>query len=287
MITTSARHLLAQRSLGVESSLSQDNERMGEFVRSLARGLSVIESFGDQYAQLTLSQVAQRTGMARATARRLLMTLSEIGYVGNDGKRYWLMPKVLRLGYAYIASQSQWLAVRPLLEQLCQNVGEATSIAVLDEKEIVYVARAAPPRLLSDPLFVGARLPAHLTAMGRVLLSDLTDPDLDSVLRVLETVGTGRNSGPNYILTRSQKTDIRAKIIAARQEGIARNDEEVELGLRSIAVPIRDASGRITAAMNLSSTAPNQTLREFEDRNIGFLKQTRDLVQNALQIRAH
>jgi IclR family pca regulon transcriptional regulator len=259
---------------------------MGEFVRSLARGLSVIESFGDQYAQLTLSQVAHRTGMARATARRLLMTLSEIGYVGNDGKRYWLMPKVLRLGYAYIASQSQWLAIRPLLEQLCQSVGEATSIAVLDDKEIVYVARAAPPRLLSDPLFVGARLPAHLTAMGRVLLSDLNDEELDSLLKSLETVGTGRTSGTSYVLTRNQKIDMRTKIIAARQEGIARNDEEVELGLRSIAVPIRDASGRITAAMNLSSTAPNQTMDEFEERNIGLLKQTRDLVQNALQIRA-
>jgi len=201
-----------------------------QFVQSLARGLSVITAFDAEHPSMTLSDIAGRTGLTRATARRFLHTLVELGYVRFDGKWFALTPQVLRLGTAYLSGLGLPQIAQPHLERLSAQLGESTSAAVLDGDEIVYVARVATRRIMTVGITVGTRFPAYATSMGRVLLAGLT----------------GR--------TVVDPEALRSELDLVRQQGWALVDQELEAGLRSVAAPLRDRDGDVVAAVNVSTS---------------------------------
>jgi IclR family pca regulon transcriptional regulator len=219
---------------------------MREFVQSLERGLAVIRAFGPDDPELTLSDVARRTDLTRAAARRFLLTLVDLGYVRSDGKHFALTPRVLELGYAYLSSLSLPEIAEPHLERLAAQVRESSSVSVLDGDEIVYVGRVPTSRIMRVSINVGTRFPAYATSMGRVLLAAL--PDLDDYLARAEL----RPLTPRAI---DSPEGLRAELHKIREQGWALVDQELEEGLRSIAVPIHDADQRVVAAVNVSAHA--------------------------------
>ena len=234
--------------------------RDGEFVQSLERGLSVIRAFSRDRSSLTLSEIADLTGLTRAAARRFLITLRELGYVESDGRLFSLRPRVLELGYSYLSSLPVWEIARPHLEELADVVRETTSASVLDGADIVFVARVETKRIMSMTLGVGSRLPAWATAMGRVLLADLPAERLDDYFRQVRME-------PLSDRTITNEAEIRRKIEQARANGWTLVDQEVEEGVRSLAVPIRSPGGRTQAALTVCSHAfrvsPERIMEEF------------------------
>lgn len=218
-------------------------------VQSLARGLAVIESFGKERRALTLADVARDIGISRAAARRILHTLVSLGYAGFDGKRFELRPRVLGLGFAYASSAGVWDVAQPYLEELVRKTQESCSAAVLDGTEIVHVIRLpAAERLMSIAVKVGDRLPAHASAMGRVLLAALPSPDLDGYF----------SSARISAITSKTITDrrrLRGILERVRLQGYCEVDGELEIGLRALAVPIKDRSSRVVGAIALSTLA--------------------------------
>jgi IclR family pca regulon transcriptional regulator len=227
-------------------------ERGTAFVQSLERGLAVIRAFDGDHPQLTLSEVARLTGLTRAAARRFLLTLVELGYVRTDGRLFSLRPRVLELGYAYLSSISLPEVARPHMEQLVATVRESCSVSVLDGGDIVYVERVPTKRIMAVAINVGTRFPAYPTSMGRVLLAGQPPAVREEYLRTARLLP----------LTPYTVTD-RATLIGALEEvarqGWAMVDQELEEGLRSIAVPIRDRAGEVVAAMNVSAAAQRNT----------------------------
>jgi IclR family pca regulon transcriptional regulator len=220
--------------------------RSGEFVQSLERGLAVIRAFGTDHARMTLSEVAREAGLSRASARRFLHTLVELGYVVTDGRVFALRPQVLELGYAYLSSLSLPEVAQPHLEQLAEDVGESSSVAVLDGADIVYVARVATRRIMSAAIQVGTRFPAAATSMGRAVLAHVPDGEREAFLAAVSLT-------PLTPRTITDKSLLRAELSAVREQGWALVDQELEEGLRSIAAPLCDASGRVVAAVNVSA----------------------------------
>ncbi len=221
--------------------------RNADFVQSLERGLSVIRSFSREAPSLTLSEIADRTGLTRAAARRFLLTLRDLGYVESDGRLFSLRPRVLELGYSYLASLPVWEVARPHLEALADQVRETTSASVLDGTDIVFVARVETKRIMSMTLGVGSRLPAWATAMGRILLADLGPAQLEEYF-------TKVTLEPLSDRTVTDEKKLRTIIHRARRDGWTLVDQEVEEGVRSLAVPIR-AAGRAEAALTVCSHA--------------------------------
>lgn len=217
-----------------------------DYVSSLHKGLSVIRCFDREHKQLTLTEVANLTSMTRATARRFLLTLKVLGYVETDGKLFWLTPKVLNLGYSYLVSQPLIELVQPYTKELCDAIGESCSVSVLDFPDVVYVARTLTHQIMSVSLNVGTRLPAFTTSMGRVLLAAKEDREIDELLSSYEV-----KRFTKYTLT--EPGAIKAEIRKARAKGYAICDQELEIGLRSLAVPIRNHHGKVVAAINVSS----------------------------------
>jgi len=231
--------------------------RSTEFVQSLERGLSVITVFSEEARPLTLSEIAEKTGLARAAARRFLITLRDLGYVESDGRLFSLRPRVLELGYSYLSSLPVWEVARPHLEELAGKVQETTSASVLDGDDIVFVARVESKRIMSMTLGVGSRLPAWATAMGRVLLADLSSDQLDRYF-------LHATLAPLNQRTITDEKKLRRIIDEARKRGWTLVDQEVEEGVRSLAVPIRSPQGRTEAAVTVCSHA----LRATKDRII-------------------
>ena len=221
-----------------------------DIIASFAKGLRVIEAFGPGRARLSIAEVAEATGLDRATARRCLLTLHVQGYAEYDGKFFALTPRVLRLGGGALAAMPLAQLAQPWLDQLSEQIGQSTSIAILEGTEILYLARAAQRRVMSIGLLPGSRLPAHCTSMGRVLLAALPEAEVRTLLdrSDLSPRTPGSLTAPEEIL---------ARIAEARHLGYAIIDQEVEVGLRSIAVPVEDARGRVVAALNtgLAATA--------------------------------
>jgi IclR family pca regulon transcriptional regulator len=217
------------------------------FVQSLARGLEVITAFDAEHTSMTLSEVAGRTGLSRAAARRFLHTLRELGYVRLEGAHFTLTPQVLRLGTAYLSGLGLPQLAQPHLERLTALVGESTSAAVLDGSDIVYVARVATRRIMTVGISVGTRFPAYATSMGRVLLADLAPHAVDAYLAAtpLEAI-TER--------TLHEPDALRAELARVRDQGWAVVDQELEVGLCSVAAPVRDAGGTAVAAINISTS---------------------------------
>jgi len=219
-----------------------------DYMLSLARGLSVIRAFGDGRTHLSVGEVAKTTGMSRAAARRCLHTLSVLGYASASDGRYSLTPAVLSLGYTYLGSMSLARVAQPVLERLSETLRESSSMAVLDGDEIVYVARAATRRILSIGLSVGSRLPAATTSMGRVLVAFSAEPARHAFLVRVKLV----RHTPHTI---ADKARLRQELDRVREQGFAVVDQELELGLRSLAVPVRRPDGAVVAAINVGIQA--------------------------------
>jgi IclR family pca regulon transcriptional regulator len=228
-------------------------ERDTDFVQSLERGLAVICTFDRTHPELTLSEVAAGTGTTRATARRFLLTLCRLGYVRTDGRYFSLTPRVLELGYAYLSALSLPEVAEPHLEALVAEVNESSSVSVLDGTDVVYVARVPVSRIMTVAISVGTRFPAYATSMGRVLLAGLSTADLEAYLSALKALPlTGR--------TVTTAAGLRAEVTKVRGQGYALVDQELEEGLRSVAAPIRDRSGAVVAALNISAHASRTSL---------------------------
>jgi IclR family transcriptional regulator, pca regulon regulatory protein len=214
----------------------------------LEKGLAVIACFDAGHPRLTIADVARMTGLSRATARRCLITLARIGYAETDGRHFALTPRVLQLGYAYLSSTPLTAVLQNALERLSEEIGESSSASLLDGRDIVYVARAATKRIMSVGLSVGSRLPAYCTSMGRVLLAALPE---DEARRRVE-------ASDRRALTRATATTVEAvmaRVAAARTAGYAVIDQELEVGLTSIAVPVIDREGKVVAAINVGTQA--------------------------------
>jgi IclR family transcriptional regulator, pca regulon regulatory protein len=247
-----------------------------EFVQSLDRGLAVIRAFNAENPELTLSDVARATGLNRASARRFLHTLVELGYVRTDGRLFALRPKILELGYAYLSSLSLPEVAMPHLERLVETVHESSSVSVLDGDEVVYVARVPTRRIMRIAIAVGTRFPAYATSMGRVLLAGQSDEWLDGYFA---TASLSRIT-PHTI---SDAKRLRTELRRIRRDGYALVDQELEEGLRSIAAPIRDGEGRVVAAVNLSAHASRGTVETMEKALLSPLLDTAAAIQEDLR----
>lgn len=219
------------------------NER--DFVAAMVKSLAVIEAFDAATTRLTLSTVARKTEMTRAAARRYLLTLTNLSYAESDGKYYWLTPRVLRLGYAYLSSASLPKLAQPVLERVGERTQEVASIAVLDGEDILFVARSAVRRILVAATNVGTRFPAYCTAMGRVLLASLPDEEIELHLKRIAP----KKFTPK---TKTSVPELMKNIARVRKLGYAVSDEELEIGLRTVAVPVADRRGKVSLAMAVS-----------------------------------
>ena len=234
-------------------SADQPRDPSGQYVQSLARGLSVIRAFDGDHPEMTLSDIARRTGLTRATSRRFLLTLAEFGYVKTNGRMFSLTARVLELGFSYLSALSLPEIAQPHLEQLAADVHESTSASVLDGSDVVYVARVPTRRIMSVRINIGTRFPAYATSMGRVLLASFTQAELSEHLDEIDFAGlTAR--------TITSRDALEQELASVREQGWALVDQELEEGLRSIAVPIRHGSGAAIAAINVSTTASSHTV---------------------------
>jgi IclR family pca regulon transcriptional regulator len=217
-----------------------------DFVQSLARGLAVVLAFDAAHPRLTLSEVARATGLNRAAARRFLLTLEHLGYVDSRDGLFSLRPRVLELGYTYLSSLSLREVAEPHVQRLAAEVGKSCSLGVLDGDDVVYLLRVARPRPMSVAISVGTRLPAHATSLGRAILAALPQADLDAYLGRVELT-------PFTSHTVTDRSVLRAELEAVRAQGWALTDQQVEPGLRSLAVPVRAGDGAVVAALNISA----------------------------------
>ena len=236
-----------------------------DFMTSLARGLHVIRAFSGVDRRLTIADVSRATGLTRAVVRRCLYTLRELGYAETEGRTYRLQPRILNLGYAYLSTAPIPLAAQAVLEELSERLGEATSVAVLDDGAVVCVARAATRRIMAVTLSVGSRLPAYCTALGRMLLASLPAEQAMQELSKIELVAHTR-------FTVTSRRRVEEILTQARADGFAINDQELEIGLRSIAVPVRNVVGATVAAMNVSVQASRISRRELLEKELPALR---------------
>lgn len=264
----------------IDTPLSVSNtHRPGDsYVQSFARGLEVIRSFSASAPQQTLSEVAARTGLTRAGARRILLTLQTLGYLESDGRLFRLTPRILDLGFAYLSSMPIWDLAEPLMEALTDRVHESCSAAVLDGLDIVYVLRVHTHKIMSTNLAVGSRLPAFWTSMGRVLLAALPEEELRARLGTL----------PRQPFTRHTALDdatLLTRIAEARQQGWCLVDQELEEGLISVAAPLKNRSGHVVAALNISGQANRTSTEMLREQLLPELMQTAQTISRTLGTR--
>jgi IclR family transcriptional regulator, pca regulon regulatory protein len=229
-----------------------------DFMTSLARGLAVIRAFSDQRRSLTIAQISHKTGIPRAAVRRCLHTLRQLGYADAEANNFSLKPKVLTLGYSYLSSTPLTVSALPFLNQISRTLNESCSLAVLDDNEVLYVARSATSRIMSVALNTGSRLPAYCTSLGRAILAHLPPDMLDEYFEKVE------------LKAFTERTIVSAKRIReilqeVRDKGYALVEEELEIGLRSIAVPVRGASGEVVAALNVGAQATRVSSRQMKE----------------------
>lgn len=268
-VTTRKRGQLAGQESGGqagEPSVAEQIDAMADpnFMTSLARGLAVIRAFSDMRRAMTIAQLSQRTGIPRAAVRRCLHTLLALGYADVDGNYFSLGPKTLTLGYSYLSSTPLTVSAQPCLNQVTRQLGESSSLAVLNEDEVLYVARSATSRVMSVALNTGSRLPAYCTSLGRVLLAAMPADELDAYFARVKL----RAFTDNTVVSQRRLREILAGI---RRDGYALNDQELEIGLRSIAVPVRGASGNVVAALNVGVQAARVSRQQMEGQFLPVL----------------
>jgi IclR family transcriptional regulator, pca regulon regulatory protein len=252
--------------------LDRATERNPDYVQSLERGLAVIRAFDAEHPELRLSDVARATGLTRAAARRFLLTLVRLGYVRKDGSSFSLRPRVLELGYAYLSALSLPEVAQPHMETLVGEVNESSSVAVLDDLDIVYVVRVPTQRIMTITIAVGTRLPAYATSMGRVLFAGLEPEALEERFRRVEIEPLTPTTVPDV------KT-LRQRIDEVRDAGWAAVDQELEQGVRSAAVPIRDATQAVVAALNVSVHATRMTMQALRREVVPRLLRTAEAIE--------
>ncbi|MDF3839872.1 IclR family transcriptional regulator C-terminal domain-containing protein [Cupriavidus basilensis] len=257
------------------SGFAEDHAGDPNFMASLARGLQVIRAFSEHRRNLTISQVSQTTGLSRAAVRRCLYTLKVLGYVGEDSKRFSLRPQVLTLGHAYLSSTPLAVVAQPYLDKVSEVLHESCSAASLDGDEIVYLCRSAETRIMSISLLVGTRLPAYCTSMGQVLLSQLPRDALEEYFARVRLVARTER-------TITSVPELRTQIDKVRNAGYALLDQELEAGLRSIAVPVRDGRGCVVAAINVSTHASRASLDDMQTQFLPPLKACADALGSVL-----
>jgi IclR family pca regulon transcriptional regulator len=248
----------------------------GQFVQSLARGLAVIRALSG-YEPMSLSDIGRATELSRATARRLLLTLEQLGYVQRFGSRFALTPRVLELGFAYFSALGLPDVAARHLEKLVELVGESSSVSVLDGESVVYVVRVPTRRIMNVSISVGTRLPAYATSMGRVLLAGLDEATLRDLLDRIALKPLARDT----IATRAELEDELAKV---RANGYAIVDQELESGLRSVAAPIHDRRGRVIAAVNLAVHASRVSVADIHARLLAPLIETATAIESDLVV---
>ncbi len=235
-----------------------------DFVEALARGLDILGSFDAEHRTLTLSEVAGIAGLARPTARRLLLTLQELGYVRSRDNGYEPTPKVLGLGMSYVSALGLWDIARPHLETLVRRTGESSSMAQLDGSDIVYVARVSVPKIIALRVDIGTRFPAAQTSQGKVLLAGLSADDLSRTVEQPSRAGL-----PPFIGRTSEQ--LLEELVQVRARGWALADEELAPGVRSVAVPVRDGTGAVRAAMNVTVHAAETSTERLVDEYLPLL----------------
>ncbi|NMH91976.1 helix-turn-helix domain-containing protein [Pseudonocardia bannensis] len=243
-----------------------------DFIEALARGLEVIAAFGPARPTMSLTEVATATGLARPTARRILLTLAELGYVRSGERGFALTPRVLELGVAYVRSMGLWEVARPHMERLVARTNESCSIAQLDGSDIVYVARVAVPKIVSLAVQIGTRFPALQTSLGKVQLAALPADELD---RVLAEPSRSRLV-PRWQPDRAERD---AELREVRARGWALTDEQLTRGIRSVAAPLRDGSGRVIAGINVNTHAAETPVERLLEHHLPQLLQTAGLPQ--------
>lgn len=246
----------------------------GQYVQSFARGLSVIRSFDADHPEMTLSDIARRTGLTRATSRRFLLTLVELGYVKTDGRLFSLTARVLDLGFSYLSALSLPEIAQPHLEQLAASIHESTSASVLDGTDIVYVARVPTRRIMSVRINIGTRFPAYATSMGRVLLAHL---EPDALAEQLESADF-TNLTSHTVRTRDALAE---ELTRVHEQGWALVDQELEDGLRSVAAPIRHGR-RVIAAINISTTANSHSIESIRENLLPPLRRAAERISEDL-----
>ena len=236
------------------------------FMTSLARGLTVLQAFSPQSLHLSISQLSKRTGLPRASVRRCLHTLSKLGFAGSDdGRTFYLLSRVLPLGHSYMSSLPLSTVAQPVMERLSHILHESSSIAILDGIEIVYVARANVTRIVAIDLGVGTRLPAFCTSIGRVLLANLPAEEIEALLPRIEfSRYTDR--------TLTSVEQLRRALLSVRRDGYALVDEELEVGLRSMAVPVQNSTGRVVAAINSGVNGQRVSVQDMQTRFLPYLR---------------
>lgn len=250
--------------------------RETDFVSGFARGLKVIEAFGETRQRLSIAEASKLTALDRATVRRSLLTLAELGYADYDGKFFTLTPKILRLGHAYLQATPLPALLQPHLDLLSEKAGQSASASVLDGTEIVYIARASQRRVMSINLTPGSRLPAYCASMGRVLLAALPESEVRAILARSEL----KKNTPK---TRTDPEELIAEFSRVRAEGYAIIDQELEIGLCSIAVPIDNDRGETVAAINIGAPAVLVPAAEMKERYLPLLKETQAALRPLLR----
>lgn len=245
------------------SNNDPSSSRRGEEILSLVKGLAVIKAFGPEHPKMMLAEVARATGLTRAGARRVLLTLKSLDYVATDGRYFQLQPRVLELGYTYLAAQPWWRTAQQVVERFADEIDNPVAAGVIDKDSAIYLAHARPQRFKAFVRSVGTRVPIGASAMGRVLLAHLPDAEREARLKELTLVR----------LTKSTIVDhasLRKTLQQIRRAGYALVDQELEVGLRSLAVPIADRAGHVVAAIGLSTSDPMRDakalLRKYLDQ---------------------
>jgi beta-ketoadipate pathway transcriptional regulators, PcaR/PcaU/PobR family len=268
-----------QRNYG-EITMGRELPKPGDtYVQSFARGLMVIQAFGPEKPQMTLAEVADATGLTRAGARRILLTLQHLGFVASEGRFFRLTPRILDLGYAYLSTQPLWRLAMPILRDVTEKTGESCSITALDDTDIVYIVRNAAYKIMSVNLAVGSRLPAWASAMGRVLLAGLPEAEMEKVL-----ARSDLRAHTPYTVTEYEL--VKAAIHQVRVDGYSLVSQELEESLQAIAVPITDRDGKVIAAINISSYPSEGSRKKFLQDYLPVLRAAAEELHHLLCVRA-
>ncbi|MFC5629137.1 IclR family transcriptional regulator C-terminal domain-containing protein [Aliibacillus thermotolerans] len=246
-----------------------------DFIKSLEKGLNVIQTFSEENPVLSVAEIAEMTGYSRPTVRRILLTLTALGFAKEKNGRYMLTARVLSLGYSYLSSQNIWNVATSHMEDMVKQTKESASISVLDQDEIVYVARVPTERIMSITLNIGSRLPAYATSMGKVLIAYLPTSEREKYLENLRLKQLTEKTKANI-------TDLREELDQIVKQGWALADEELEEGVRSIAVPIFNSRNEAYAAVNCSANAGRVSKKRMIEEFLPVLKDTASLISRDL-----
>lgn len=251
--------------------------KKSDFIQSLEKGLKVITAFGFENEQMTITETAKKVDLTRANARRILLTLQHLGYINSiDGKNFSLTPKVLCLGYSYLSGLPFRELALPIMQELTAQLNESCSMSVLDNKEIVYVARVHTKHIMTINLAVGTRLPVYAASMGKVLLAGLSEEEAIQYIEQMKFEAFTEKT--------LSKKQLIAELQSIRQQGFAIADEELEIGVRSIASPIKDKNGKVVSALNISGHASRVSVEHLKNNFLPVLKKFAGKIEEALKL---